>query len=148
MGSCFFEQILYCSLYLYSLTFSLMFRRKIIASILLIGYVAMNIVPAAANNASDVKNWSTENATEASKLIYPEWAEFIALKKLITENFSSKNEESQYTYNCIQDNSLCPTYRYTSVIEKAIKLIVTKTHTGNEDFYKKLFHLFHKNLIW
>lgn len=33
----------------------------------------------------------------------------------------------------------CPNYKYTVITEKAIKLIVTKTFTGNEAFYQKLF---------
>jgi hypothetical protein len=37
------------------------------------------------------------------------------------------------------DNTLCPNYKYTSVIEKAIKLIILKTYTENVEFYNTLF---------
>lgn len=37
------------------------------------------------------------------------------------------------------NSTLCPTYTYTSIIEKAIKLIVLKTYLGNEEFYNTLF---------
>lgn len=44
----------------------------------------------------------------------------------------------RYGYNCIANGTLCPNYRYTSVIEKAIMFIVLKTYTGNESFYDQL----------
>lgn len=67
---------------------------------------------------------------------YPSGEDFVKLKSLIDATFSP---QQGYQYNCIANSTLCPNYKYTSVVEKAIKLIVLKTYAGNEEFYRTLF---------
>lgn len=80
--------------------------------------------------------WIEEDPIKSTTIDYPAWDDFVQLKKLIDENFSQK---VGYQYNCISSWNLCPNYKYTSIIEKAIKFIVLKTYAGNETFYDSLF---------
>ncbi len=79
---------------------------------------------------------STPPVETKSPITYPTWDDFVRLKSLIDSNFSPASTGG-YWYNCIANNTLCPNYRYTSVIEKAIKFIVLKTYADNQDFYTK-----------
>jgi hypothetical protein len=73
-------------------------------------------------------------------IVYPVGRDFETLRSLIERNFSSNNSsEISYGKICILSNTLCPNYRYTSLTEKAIKLILVKTYEGNEVFYETLF---------
>lgn len=76
---------------------------------------------------------SMDNSQDVpSEISYPSGEDFVKLKSLIDSTFSPKQG---YQYNCIANSTLCPNYKYTSVVEKAIKLIVLKTYAGNEKFY-------------
>ena len=59
------------------------------------------------------------------------------MKNIIETTFSKSN--NNYRYNCISNSTLCPNYKYTSVVEKSLKLIVLKTYSGNEEFYNTFF---------
>lgn len=80
---------------------------------------------------------SSPSSTSTAPIVYPEWEDFVRLKNLIEISFSPS--EKNYRSNCIASGTLCPNYKYTSVIEKAIKFIILKTYTGNEKFYLNLF---------
>lgn len=69
-------------------------------------------------------------------LEYPPWEDFTRLKSLIDSSFSPKKSNQS---SCIANRTLCPTYKYTTIVEKAIKLIILKAYTGNEAFYARLF---------
>ena len=124
--------------------------KKIISFILLLGFLSSIGFPVF---ASDV--WSNTQATgsisnswtwtlsdsqvkkNSSDINYPKGEDFSRLQQLIETGFSQS--ENQYQYNCIFDGKLCPNYKYTSIVEKAIKYIVLKTYNGNEEFYDTLF---------
>lgn len=77
---------------------------------------------------------------ENTEILYPQGEDFARLQKIISETFDKNTGNSNsYYYSCINNNSLCPNYKYTSINEKAIKFIIAKTFVGNEDFYKKIF---------
>ena len=73
---------------------------------------------------------------------YPNGVEFESLKKIIDAKFIPSTSKNTYGYasNCILGGRLCPNYRYTSIDEKAIKLIMLKTFIGNESFYMNIFN--------
>ena len=76
-----------------------------------------------------------------NQIQYPDGREFESLKKIIDAKFIASRSKDRYGYttNCILDGRFCPNYRYTSIDEKAIKLIVLKTFIGNESFYTNIF---------
>ena len=77
-----------------------------------------------------------------NQLKYPNGVEFESLKKIIDAKFIPSTSKNTYGYasNCILGGRLCPNYRYTSIDEKAIKLIILKTFIGNESFYMNIFN--------
>jgi len=78
------------------------------------------------------------SGTNVPIIAYPLGEDFLRLKRLIDTNFSPP--QSEYTpYNCIAGDSLCPNYRYTRITENALKMLVMRTYTGNEEFYATLF---------
>ncbi|MBP9779530.1 hypothetical protein KBD33_02800 [Candidatus Gracilibacteria bacterium] len=77
-----------------------------------------------------------EDPIKVTPIDYPEGADFVQLKKLVDSTFF---QQTGVQYGCISGGSLCPNYKYTSIVEKAIKLIVLKTYIGNETFYDSLF---------
>ena len=105
--------------------------RKILSLLLISGVLSSLFLPILALSAE-----GGIEPTSLSALAYPAGGDFARLKSLIEANFSPKQGNQ---YNCISNNTLCPNYKYTSVIEKAIKLIVSKTYTGNEKFYDSFF---------
>lgn len=82
--------------------------------------------------------FNSADAPQKTDIVYPSGSDFTRLKTMIDVTFSPK-PPNNYGYGCIASGTLCPNYKYTSVVEKAIKLIVTKTYTGNEQFYTTLF---------
>lgn len=111
--------------------------RKILSSFLLVLLFFTGIFPVMAaleNNLTVTPSSKVPQPTSA--IAYPTGDDFVKLKSLIDATFSKKTSSQ---YNCIANNSLCPNYKYTSIVEKAIKLIILKTYTGNEKFYADLF---------
>lgn len=106
--------------------------KKIIAALVIIIFFFQSFA-----FAENQENNQTEKNNE---ILYPQGEDFSRLQKIISETFDKKTENSNpYYADCIKNNALCPNYKYTSISEKAIKLIIAKTFSGNEDFYKKLF---------
>lgn len=77
-------------------------------------------------------------------IIYPKWANFEKLKKLIDNYFSKK----PYWYQCLNNWTLCPNPKYTSVTEKQLKLIIASTYKRNEIFYSKLLPNLENSYFW
>ena len=109
--------------------------RKLLSCILVVSFLFTGIFPVSAIAISSGLSRSQLNTQNTKTLNYPSGTDFSTLKSLIETTFSPKQG---YQYNCIADNTLCPNYKYTSIVEKAIKLIVLKTYEGNEEFYQTL----------
>jgi hypothetical protein len=105
--------------------------RQILSLLLITGLLSSLISPIWALTITPATS-----VTPPPVIVYPAGDDFVRLQWLIETNFAPKK---WYQYNCIMNDTLCPTYRYTSVIERAIKLIVMKTYTGNEVFYATKF---------
>ncbi len=119
------------NLYIYFLIIiqSIYKMKKLSYSILIITIIATLWL----NNVFWLNFWLPETKKQA-KLDYPSWKEFSILKDLIEKSFSNW----KYTYNCINNWSLCPNPKYTPIKEKLFKLIVASTYKWNEEFYWKL----------
>ncbi len=107
--------------------------KKFFSFFILVSLIGTVILPVSALSPLP----SSSSTDSIPQITYPTWDDFAKLKTLIDTNFSPKSME-RYGYNCIANGTLCPNYRYTSVIEKAIMFIVLKTYTGNESFYDQL----------
>ncbi len=109
--------------------------RKFISFFVLFGIISTLTLPMV---SARITLWSGTPTQAQTSIVYPGWADFMKLKSLIDTNFSP-SEGNNYRSNCIANRTLCTNYKYTSIIEKAIKLIIVKTYTGNETFYETLF---------
>jgi hypothetical protein len=105
-----------------------------LVAVSIIGTVISPVFAATSLKSTDQSN---NESTESTEITYPSGEDFTRLKSLIDLSFSKNGTQSYYS--CLANRTLCSNYRYTSVIEKAIKFIVLKTYQGNEDFYGKLF---------
>jgi hypothetical protein len=105
--------------------------RQILSLLLITGLLSSLVSPIWALTPLE----SSATVTPPPAIVYPAGDDFVRLQWLIETNFAPK----RYQYNCIMNDTLCPTYRYTSVIERAIKLIIMKTYVGNEVFYATKF---------
>ncbi len=115
--------------------------RKIISLLLLVGFISTNLASVWALSVRSRS--SSENTPIATTIIYPVGEDFIRLKSLIDSSFSPKQDLGyNYQANCIANGTLCPNYKYTSIDEKAIKLIVLKSYRGNESFFDTFFDTF------
>ncbi len=113
--------------------------RKILSFGVLASILVTIVSPTFALMARSEEKMAMPVSPQSSRQIeYPVWEDFSKLKNLIEGNFSP-SEKNNYKSNCIANRTLCANFKYTSVIEKAIKLIILKTYTGNEEFYNTLF---------
>ncbi len=110
--------------------------KKILASLLLIAFIPSLTSPVA---AIALRPWTETQENVAKEIEYPAWEDFVKLRQLIESSFSKWTQKDRYNSNCIADASLCANYKYTSVVEKAIKLILAKTYIWNEPFYRSVF---------
>jgi hypothetical protein len=96
--------------------------------------LAISVSPSLGSVNADTK--ATEVYTPP---VYPEGEAFVKLKNLIDTTFIPQTQRTYYGQKCISSGWLCANYKYTSLTEKAIKLIVLDTYSGNEEFYTNLF---------
>lgn len=70
---------------------------------------------------------------------FPENADMQKLKNLMEKVFLPRPESDRWRYDCIYEGNFCPTYKYNSIAEAQIRMLVIHTYNSYPELYSTLF---------